>query len=43
MSFFTINGPNQLAIYALFMSLIFSLLTTFSLIVAVWAIRNDVF
>lgn len=43
MKFFTINGPNQLAIYALFMSLIFSLLTTFSLIVAVWAARNNVF
>ncbi|ENW19442.1 Uncharacterised protein [Acinetobacter haemolyticus] len=43
MSFFSINGPNQLAMYALFMSFIFSLLTTLSLIMAVWAARNNVF
>ncbi len=41
--FFSVEGPNQLARYALIMSCIFSSSTTLVIIVIIWAIRNKIF
>lgn len=41
--FFSINGPNQLAIDTLLISFFLSLLVTSILILVVWAIRKNIF
>lgn len=41
--FFTIDGPNHLALLSLLISSFLSSLITFILVLVVWAIRHDVF
>ncbi|WP_151799694.1 hypothetical protein [Acinetobacter nosocomialis] len=41
--FFTIDGPNHLALLSLLVSSFLSSLITFILVLVVWAIRHDVF
>ncbi|MEI1690644.1 hypothetical protein [Acinetobacter nosocomialis] len=41
--FFTIEGPNHLALLTLLISLSLSSLITFILVLVVWAIRHDAF
>ena len=41
--FFTVDGPNHLALLSLLISSSLSSLITFILVLVVWAIRHDVF